>query len=153
MCLGLWLWIGRLGVTALLFEKGNQRIAWITLLSLPKKAYARLLEKDLDLEKAFDHSLRISSLAFEDDVFMSVLSCGFISLHWGNFQLCVQWQEWELPPLSPRVQFSPGKGWSTHSKSEMSYLSKWKYSRPNSHVKGEWIDREIGAASAMMQRL
>lgn len=132
---------------------GDQRVAWISLLSLPKKAYARLLEKDLDLEKAFDHSLRISSLPFEDDVFMLVSSCGFISLHWGNFQPCVQWQEWELPPLSPRVQFSPGKGWSTHSKSEMSYLSKWKYSRPNSHVKGEWIDREIGAASAMMQRL
>lgn len=60
---------------------GDQRVAWITLLSLPKKAYARLLEKDLDLEKAFDHSLRISSLPFEDDVFMLVSSRGFISLH------------------------------------------------------------------------
>lgn len=85
-------------------------------------------------------------------MFMLVSSYGSISLHWGNFQPSVKWQKWELPPLSPRVQFSPGKGWSTHSKSEMSYLPKWKYSRPNSQVKGEWIDRETGAASAMIRK-
>lgn len=60
MCLGMFLWIGRLGVMVLLFKKGKQRMyssdAWITLLSLPKKVYARVLEKDFDLEKAFDHS-------------------------------------------------------------------------------------------------